>query len=1570
MRALGRRWARLGRKRSRPSLESLEQRRLLATFVVNTTSDLLGTTTSLLSGSLRQAITDVDIPPVINGVVTPITEIDFSIDAPTGGKEIINLLSPLPTIQAAVKIDGLTQPGVHVTPLIQIDGSNAGTGANGLKITSGNVQVLDLAIVNFSGSGIVINGNSNTLQQNYIGLDANQGGGVAGPNGGFGIVVSGSSNIIGGQGTAQTGGFTAVVGNFVAANAKGGIDISGANSSRNVIQGNIIGTDNSGSTALPNQGDGIIIDGGFNLIGGTTGGTNNVISGNTGNGIHLTATAKNTSIEGNLIGVGGLPSGGSTSGTVAVPNGAAGILIAGASQTAIGGTPNSEGNVISGNTGPGISIVSGGNGNVIEGNDIGTDLTGALSLGNGGSGILVNGSAGTVIGGSLAGAANTIANNGFIVHRAGGVEIDSGSSIPILNNSIFNNSFLGIILGATGNGPNQNDFQDPDQGPNQIQNYPVLSFAGTASGQTRVRGTFNSTPNSTYTIQLFANNQPNPSNFGEGQIFVGQVQVTTDAGGDATIDAHLTSQISPGQFISATATDSQGNTSEFSKDQVVAPGNLADVSVAIAASPSPATQGAPITYTVTVTDNGPKDVGDVTFDELFPPALTVSAVSLDALTISTDGHEVSGDLGTIATKTSLVFTITATPSVSGTFATTATATVASDEIDTNTGNNSATNTTVVEVPVDLGLTLMSRPAGESSVTVGQDFTAVAVVLNNGPGVATGTIVTMVLPAGTSFLAASTGQGDGFTFTPDPSQKTGGTLKASLGSISRGSVATVRVTFTVPSQVPASGTITLTSTVTEDQLDSDATNNSASLPITILPSSDLDLTFTGTPQPILAGGNLTLSYSVTNNGPSPATNVVLTSNIPASFNFLAAPNPTQGNATFSGGVLLVNMGALASGQTVSGTVTVQPTLSGNYPTTATLTLDQPDPDTSNNSVTFTSIVSPADLSVNVQAAPAPVEAGRNLTYTVFVTNNGPADAANAKLVDALPAGVTFLSAAPGQGTVSQSGGTLTALLGTIISGQTVPVTIVVSSPVTGLLSNTATVSSDEFDQNAANNAQTVNTFVSPADLAVQLSVSPSVVLTDSPFTYTALVTNAGPSTATNVNFADSLPAGLTFVSASTSSGAISHVGNAVTANLGSIPSGGSATITIVASASTNATYNDTATVSSDQVDPVSANNTTQVGVTVTNAPGVLQFAAQTFAAPENSGFATITVTRQSGNLGTVTVNFHTFDNTGVAGTNYVATAGTLTFLNGVTTQTFSVPLIDDGVVNGSTTIGLALSSPGGGATLGAASATLVAAEADFDVTGPTVTDVEPMGTGKAVTGLVLTFDEALDPTNATNPNNYTLLAPSRNGRGETRVATLPPTYDALNHTVTITAGRALPLNTFFHIDVSPAVTDIFGNELRGDSSLVNGHDFAATFARGSSLKYIDGNGDLVSLNLSNGGLLDLYRNASGEGQVLTVLGAGPRRSVLTGTVRKGGPASDGVSTFQSIIGANFGQVNSHLTTPKFFVDEVSAFIKGSSATNITASRVVKAASASVAVKSAKTARVHLFARSHKHRFHSR
>ena len=190
-------------------------------------------------------------------------------------------------------------------------------------------------------------------------------------------------------------------------------------------------------------------------------------------------------------------------------------------------------------------------------------------------------------------------------------------------------------------------------------------------------------------------------------------------------------------------------------------------------------------------------------------------------------------------------------------------------------------------------------------------------------------------------------------------------------------------------------------------------------------------------------------------------------------------------------------------------------------------------------------------------------------------------------------------------------------------------------------------------------------------------------------------------------------------------------------------------------------------------------------------------------------------------------------------------------------------------------------------------------------GPEITDVLTLGNGRTITGVTLAFDEALDPATAGSAANYTLFIPNRNGRGETAVPIQSATFDPSNNTVTVATARTLPLNTFIRVVVNGAsssgVSDIYGNRLRGTDAS-NGQDFSASFARGSNLRYFDHDGNLVTLAMSQGGLMDLYRSADGEGQVLRLIGNGPRRTVLSGNVRRGSIGSDGVTTFQSIDGA--------------------------------------------------------------------
>ena len=242
-----------------------------------------------------------------------------------------------------------------------------------------------------------------------------------------------------------------------------------------------------------------------------------------------------------------------------------GIQASGSDHT-IGGTAADDGNVIGG-AGPGISL--GGSNNTVYGNFLGTDTTGTIDLGNDTTGITVTGSD-NIVGGPAAGEANIIAFNGAI--SGAGVSV-SGQRVRIRGNRIYENRSasgpgLGIELGSFG--IQVNDPGDGDSGANGFQNYPILLSAGPAfaeGGSNHIVGVLNSTPSTQFTIDFYANPPcaARPQEFLEGEIPLGSTFVTTDGSGNATIDISIGPPQPPGSRYSATATDPDGNTSEFSQ---------------------------------------------------------------------------------------------------------------------------------------------------------------------------------------------------------------------------------------------------------------------------------------------------------------------------------------------------------------------------------------------------------------------------------------------------------------------------------------------------------------------------------------------------------------------------------------------------------------------------------------------------------------------------------------------------------------------------------------------------------------------------------------------------------------------------------------------------------------------------------------------------------------------------------------------------------------------------------------------------------------------------------------------
>jgi len=317
----------------------------------------------------------------------------------------------------------------------------------------------------------------------------------------------------------------------------------------------LIGTDATGHVSLGSQAVGIFINTtspGAATIGGTTAAARNIISGNS-DGFDLNTFSTGITIQGNYIGT-------DITGSNAIPNSRA--MFVSTNNTIIGGTAAGAGNVISGNV-DGIDIANSSTGNLIRGNFIGTKADGVSPLGNATSGVaFFTGSSNNTVGGVAASAGNRIAFN------TRGVVVDSGTGNAILANSIFSNSGVGIDLTPVA-GVTANDNCDTDTGPNNLQNFPVLTSATAVAVNTTIQGTLNSTPSTTFRIEFFANASCDNSGNGEGQTFLGFTSTTTDASCNANFSFSVPNASVTGPIVTATATDAGNNTSEFSACRAV-----------------------------------------------------------------------------------------------------------------------------------------------------------------------------------------------------------------------------------------------------------------------------------------------------------------------------------------------------------------------------------------------------------------------------------------------------------------------------------------------------------------------------------------------------------------------------------------------------------------------------------------------------------------------------------------------------------------------------------------------------------------------------------------------------------------------------------------------------------------------------------------------------------------------------------------------------------------------------------------------------------------------------------------
>ena len=409
-------------------------------------------------------------------------------------------------------ISGNLNPGVDLgsgATGTQIEGNLIGTNAagtaalgngQGIRIqNAGNTDIggttaaeRNVIAASTNGSGVFVSGagaTAVTVQGNYIGTNA--AGTAALGNKSSGVSVNSGAVV-------QIGGTASGAGNVISANgdpaapgSANGIHLSSAN---NVVQGNLIGTDATGTQDLGNVLRGILVQASTNTIGGTTAAARNVISG-AQSGVHIGSGTGNV-ISGNYIGT-------NAAGTAAIGNDGWGIQINSNGNTVGGATPSAA-NLISGNgSGRGnAGVVINGGSNVVERNLIGTRADGTGDLGNNGSGVLIQSSVNGVA--NLI-SRNVIAFNGSAApNTSAGVDIQAGVENTITQNSIFSNDTLGIDLGDW-SGVTANDSGDGDSGANNLQNYPAIDSAAANGADLELSGTLNSIADTEYTLEFFAN---------------------------------------------------------------------------------------------------------------------------------------------------------------------------------------------------------------------------------------------------------------------------------------------------------------------------------------------------------------------------------------------------------------------------------------------------------------------------------------------------------------------------------------------------------------------------------------------------------------------------------------------------------------------------------------------------------------------------------------------------------------------------------------------------------------------------------------------------------------------------------------------------------------------------------------------------------------------------------------------------------------------------------------------------------------------------------------------------------
>jgi uncharacterized repeat protein (TIGR01451 family) len=574
-------------------------------------------------------------------------------------------------------------------------------------------------------------------------------------------------------------------------------------------------------------------------------------------------------------------------------------------------------------------------------------------------------------------------------------------------------------------------------------------------------------------------------------------------------------------------------------------------------------------------------------------------------------------------------------------------------------------------------------------------------------------------------------------------------------------------------------------------------------------------------------------------------------------------------------------------------------------------DAGDSDSGPNGLLNAPVISSVSSDGTITTVQGRVSSGASGTYTVQFFSNTFADPTNQG------EGQTYL----GDAVVSTGAGGVVDFIATVARG------VAPGRSVSAVVIESGTGNTSEYSPN-------VPFMPDPAaDLAVTITSNAETVVAGQVVTFTVTVRNLGSNPANHVSLVSGLPAGSALFGAapiSVSQGTFSLSAGAIEAALGTIGPNGAATATIAVRPTSVGTVSVGALAYSASGDADGRNNGTTRSVSVLTAPDL----SLAVAAPSSAGALqdlqyTFTVTNHGPSAATNVVVTHRLP----ASAAYVSSnpsQGTSTLAAGKVAANLGT------VAPGSTASVTIVARPTSGGALDL-EAVVALTEADPNMlnnrarTTPTVTAAPPSVIAAdlrtwvargAIRGVVMRYTGALDPVSASQASAYRITLAGRDGvlgtRDDQRVRVKSAAYDASSHSVTIAAARKLPQNMLIGIWAGgsgpSAILSASSAPIDGDWDGRAGGDFIGSLGRGRSLSYRDANGDLVKLNLRGPGSLELIRGPRGNARALVVSGANPRRSKVSGTVRKARRGGDGLTAIGTIVG--LGSFRTKLKTPPF------------------------------------------------------